>query len=74
MFFISIRYHHFYKTNLKTTFKRLADYISIEWFFSSILDTIVVKMGYLKYPVTLLKSVNISFGFDYLLHPIVCVL
>ncbi|MDP4105930.1 MAG: CBO0543 family protein [Bacillota bacterium] len=51
----------------------MADYISIECFFSSILDTIVVKMGYLKYPVTLLKPVNISFGFDYLLHPIACV-
>ncbi|WP_035446458.1 CBO0543 family protein [Bacillus sp. UNC41MFS5] len=40
---------------------------------SSVLDTIVVKKGYIKYPVTLLKSVNISFGFDYLLYPIACV-
>ncbi|WP_338448355.1 CBO0543 family protein [Niallia oryzisoli] len=52
-----------------------------DWFFifvlkgclSSILDTLVVKKGYIKYPVTLLKSVSISFGFDYLLYPIACV-
>ena len=42
-------------------------------FLSAILDTLVVKKGYVEYPVTLLKSVNISYGFDYLLHPIACV-
>jgi hypothetical protein len=45
----------------------------LKGFLSSLLDAILVKKGYIKYPITLLKSVNISFGFDYLLHPIACV-
>lgn len=45
----------------------------LKGFLSSILDTLVVKKGYIKYPVTLLKTVNISIGFDYLLFPIACV-
>lgn len=45
----------------------------LKGFISSILDTLIVKKGFVKYPLTLLKSVNISFEFDYLLYPIACV-
>ncbi|MBM7652757.1 CBO0543 family protein [Neobacillus cucumis] len=42
-------------------------------FLSSILDNIVVKKGYIKYPIKLFKSFDFSFIFDYLLYPITCV-
>jgi len=42
-------------------------------FLSSILDKLVVRKGYIKYPVKLIKSFDISFIFDYLLYPIACV-
>ncbi|TDK64090.1 hypothetical protein E2K98_04275 [Bacillus salipaludis] len=42
-------------------------------FLSSILDNLIVKKGYIKYPVKLLKTFDFSFIFDYLLYPITCV-
>jgi hypothetical protein len=42
-------------------------------YLSSILDKIVVRKGYIKYPVKLFKSFDISFIFDYLLFPVSCV-
>jgi hypothetical protein len=42
-------------------------------YLSSILDKLVVRKGYIKYPVKLFKSFDISFIFDYLLYPIACV-
>jgi hypothetical protein len=42
-------------------------------FLSSILDNIVVTKGYIKYPVKLFKTFDISFIFDYLLYPVACV-
>lgn len=42
-------------------------------FISTLLDNITVKKGYIKYPVNLFKSFDISFIFDYLLYPISCV-
>jgi hypothetical protein len=41
-------------------------------FISSILDNILVKKGYLKYPVNLFKSFDYSFIFDYLIYPLTC--
>ncbi|WP_394186270.1 CBO0543 family protein [Metabacillus halosaccharovorans] len=37
------------------------------------LDKLVVRKGYISYPVKLFKSFDISFIFDYLLYPIACV-
>lgn len=42
-------------------------------YLSSILDKLVVRKGYISYPVKLFKSFDISFIFDYLLYPIACV-
>lgn len=42
-------------------------------FISSILDNIVVKKGYIHYPIKLFKSFDVSFIFDYLLYPVSCV-
>ncbi|NQD64382.1 hypothetical protein HP456_00405 [Bacillus haikouensis] len=42
-------------------------------YLSSILDKLVVRKGYIAYPVKLFKSFDISFIFDYLLYPISCV-
>ena len=42
-------------------------------FLSSILDNLIVKEGYIKYPIKLFKSFDFSFIFDYLLYPISCV-
>ncbi|MBT2657922.1 hypothetical protein J7E81_22220 [Bacillus sp. ISL-18] len=42
-------------------------------FISTLLDIIIVKKGYIKYPINLFKSFDISFIFDYLLYPINCV-
>ena len=42
-------------------------------FISTILDNIIVKKGYIKYPINLFKHFDISFIFDCLLYPINCV-
>ncbi|MGD6780956.1 CBO0543 family protein [Sutcliffiella horikoshii] len=42
-------------------------------FISSILDKIIVTKNKIVYPVKLFKSFDISFIFDYLLFPVVCV-
>ena len=42
-------------------------------FLSSILDNIIVKKGYIKYPVKLVNWFDVSFIFDYLIYPIICV-
>ncbi|WP_160725377.1 CBO0543 family protein [Bacillus sp. USDA818B3_A] len=41
-------------------------------FISSILDNLLVKKGYLKYPVNLFTSFDYSFIFDYLIYPVTC--
>jgi hypothetical protein len=45
----------------------------LKGFLSSILDKLIVKKGYISYPVKLLKLFDTSFIFDYLLFPITCV-
>jgi hypothetical protein len=45
----------------------------VKGYISSILDKFVVKKGYIKYPVKLVKIFDTSFIFDYLLFPITCV-
>jgi hypothetical protein len=45
----------------------------LKGYISSILDKLVVRKGYVRYPVQLNKSFDISFIFDYLLFPISCV-
>ncbi|WP_102344772.1 CBO0543 family protein [Bacillus sp. Marseille-P3661] len=42
-------------------------------FLSSILDNLVVSKGYIKYPVKIFKTFDISFIFDYLLYPVTCI-
>lgn len=42
-------------------------------YISSTVDTLLVKKDYLKYPIRIFDSFNISFIFDYLLFPISCV-
>lgn len=41
-------------------------------FLSSILDNLLVKKGYIKYPVRLFESFDYSFIFDYLIFPVTC--
>ncbi|WP_426895877.1 CBO0543 family protein [Rossellomorea vietnamensis] len=45
----------------------------VKGYISSILDKFVVKKGYIKYPLKLIKIFDTSFIFDYLLFPITCV-
>ncbi|WP_421384816.1 CBO0543 family protein [Bacillus salacetis] len=45
----------------------------LKGFLSSILDNVMVKKGYVRYPVKLFKIFDTSFIFDYLLFPITCV-
>lgn len=42
-------------------------------YISSILDSIVVRKGYIKYPVNLFKLFDISVVFSYLLFPVSCI-
>jgi hypothetical protein len=42
-------------------------------YVATFMDTIVVRNGFIKYPVTLFKSFDISVIFSYLLFPITCV-
>ncbi|WP_223592289.1 CBO0543 family protein [Neobacillus bataviensis] len=42
-------------------------------YIASILDNILVKKGYFKYPVNLFKIFDISALFSYLLFPIICI-
>lgn len=42
-------------------------------YLSSIIDKLLVRKGYIKYPVKLVKSFDISLIFDYLLYPVACV-
>jgi hypothetical protein len=42
-------------------------------YLATFIDTIVVRNGYIKYPVNLFKSFDISVIFSYLLFPITCV-
>ncbi|ALC91761.1 hypothetical protein AM500_19725 [Bacillus sp. FJAT-18017] len=45
----------------------------LKGYISSFLDVIVVKKGYVAYPVNLFKAFNISVVFSYLLYPVICV-
>jgi hypothetical protein len=42
-------------------------------YIASILDTILVKLGYLKYPVNFFKIFDISVLFSYLIFPVTCI-
>jgi hypothetical protein len=42
-------------------------------YIASILDTVLVKLGYLKYPVNLFKIFDISVLFSYLIFPVTCI-
>lgn len=42
-------------------------------YIASILDNLLVKKGYLKYPVNLFKTFDISALFSYLIFPISCI-
>ncbi|PLS09568.1 CBO0543 family protein [Neobacillus cucumis] len=42
-------------------------------YIASILDTFVVKKGYIEYPFKLFKTFDISAIFSYLIYPITCI-
>ncbi|MFL6562680.1 MAG: CBO0543 family protein [Bacillus sp. (in: firmicutes)] len=42
-------------------------------YIATILDNLLVKKGYLKYPVNLFKTFDISVLFSYLIFPISCI-
>lgn len=42
-------------------------------YIASILDNLLVKKGYLKYPVSLFKTFDISVIFSYLIFPVACI-
>ncbi|WP_176550936.1 CBO0543 family protein [Bacillus sp. AFS040349] len=42
-------------------------------YISSIMDNLLIHRGYIKYPIKLFKSFDISFIYDYLLFPLSCV-
>lgn len=42
-------------------------------YIASILDNLLVKNGYLKYPVSLFKGFDISVIFSYLIFPVACI-
>ncbi|MGD6855999.1 CBO0543 family protein [Bacillus infantis] len=42
-------------------------------YLSSVIDKLLVRKGYITFPVKLVKSFDVSFIFDYLLYPIACV-
>ncbi|MFB5282667.1 CBO0543 family protein [Peribacillus sp. Hz7] len=45
----------------------------LKGYIASILDNILVKKGYLKYPVNLFKSFDISVLFSYVIFPVMCI-
>jgi len=45
----------------------------LKGYLASILDTILVKRGYLKYPVSIFKTFDISVLFSYVLFPVTCI-
>ena len=45
----------------------------LKGYMASILDNILVKRGYLKYPVTLFKTFDISVLFSYVIFPVTCI-
>jgi hypothetical protein len=45
----------------------------LKGYMSSILDNLLVKKGYLKYPVSLFKTFDISVLFSYILFPVTCI-
>jgi hypothetical protein len=63
----------FYKLMKKSPTKDWMMVFLFKGYLSSILDKLVVRKGYVNYPVKLFKSFDISFIFDYLLYPIACV-
>lgn len=42
-------------------------------YIASIMDSLLVKKGYLKYPVSLFKTFDISVLFSYLIFPVTCI-
>ncbi|MGA9228300.1 MAG: CBO0543 family protein [Mesobacillus sp.] len=45
----------------------------LKGYIASILDNLLVKKGYLKYPVYLFKTFDISVLFSYILFPVTCI-
>ncbi|MER2059606.1 MAG: CBO0543 family protein [Niallia sp.] len=45
----------------------------VKSYLASILDNLLVKKGYLTYPVKLLKTFDVSVLFSYLLFPVTCI-
>ncbi|MEH7883731.1 CBO0543 family protein [Bacillus sp. JJ1609] len=45
----------------------------LKGYIASILDNLFVKKGYLKYPVTLFKTFDISVLFSYIIFPVTCI-
>ncbi len=45
----------------------------VKSYLASILDNLLVKKGYLTYPVNLLKTFDVSVLFSYLIFPVTCI-
>lgn len=45
----------------------------LKGYIASILDNILVKKGFLKYPVSLFKTFDISLLFSYIIFPVTCI-
>jgi hypothetical protein len=57
----------------KPPFKDWLMIFLLKGYLASILDNILVKRGYLKYPVTLFKTFDISVLFSYIIFPVTCI-
>ncbi|WP_079504613.1 CBO0543 family protein [Mesobacillus jeotgali] len=70
---IAIGIFAFYRLVRKPPVKDWLLIFFLKSYLASILDTLLVKKGYLKYPVSLFKTFDISVIFSYLIFPVCCV-
>lgn len=63
----------FFKLIRKPPLKDWLIIFLMKTYISTILDNLLVKKGYLKYPVNLFKAFDISVLFSYLIFPISCI-
>jgi hypothetical protein len=63
----------FYRLTRKPPVKDWLLIFFLKSYIASILDNLLVKKGYLKYPVSLFRTFDISVIFSYLIFPVVCI-
>lgn len=72
-FFFAISFGFFIILIRKPPIKDWLIIFLLKSYIASILDTILVKLGYLKYPVKFIKILDISVLFSYLIFPVTCI-